>query len=154
MPSGLDNALSLYSIPAVWLSAFVPVVFKTMTITRVKGFNNVQPRANVARVSGDKAVPPEVVARIQRMEGAHLNGMENFPLWAAAVLAANYAGLDHRTVNVISIVYFLGRVLYNIVYITQSTRAQSNLRSIVFFGILPLPIYLLISAAHKVSTRA
>ncbi|KAJ7052886.1 hypothetical protein C8F01DRAFT_561891 [Mycena amicta] len=153
MLSRLDNALSLYSIPAVWLTAFVPAVLKTMVIARVKGFNNIQPRGNVARMSGDKAVPPEVAARIQRMEGAHLNGMENSPLWAAAVLAANYADLDHRMVNVISIVYFLGRVLYNIVYINQSTRAQSKLRSIIFFGILPLPIYLLISAAHKVSTR-
>ncbi|KAF7293905.1 hypothetical protein HMN09_01186700 [Mycena chlorophos] len=147
-----DSPLSLYSIPAVWLTAFAPVVIRRVAITRVKGWNNVAPRNNTARVAGDKAVPPEVAARIQRMEAAHTNGNENFPLWAAAVLVANFAGLDNRRVNTLSITYFLGRCLYNVIYISQTTPAMSNMRSVVFFGILPIPIYLLVAAAAKVST--
>ncbi|KAF7297473.1 hypothetical protein MIND_00981000 [Mycena indigotica] len=148
----LDSPLSLYSIPAMWATAFAPVVLRTMTIMKTKGYNNLAPRGNTAQVANDKAVPPAVAARIQRLEGAHYNGMENFPLWASAVLAANYAGLDNRKVNTISLVYILGRVLYNYFYITQRTVTQSNLRSVVFFGILPLPVYLLISAASKVAS--
>ncbi|KAJ7019494.1 hypothetical protein C8F04DRAFT_1147371 [Mycena alexandri] len=144
-------ALSFYSIPAVWLTAFVPVMLKSVAINKVKGFNNVQPRTNVGRVAADAKIPPAVAARIERMEGAHMNGNENFPLWAAAVLAGNFAGLDNRTMNIISIVYFCGRVLYNYVYITQETRRQSSIRTTIFFSNLCLPLYLLIAAATKLA---
>ncbi|KAF7289689.1 hypothetical protein HMN09_01332000 [Mycena chlorophos] len=149
---GFDSPLSLYSIPAVWLTAFAPIVLRTVAVKKVKGWNNVAPRNNTARVSGDKNIPPDVIARIQRMEAAHTNGNENFPLWAAAVLAANFAGLDNRRVNTLSIAYFLGRCLYNVIYISQTTPAMANLRSVVFFGILPIPIYLLIAAAAKAAS--
>ncbi|KAJ7038705.1 hypothetical protein C8F04DRAFT_1231874 [Mycena alexandri] len=119
----------------------------------VKGFNNVQPRTNVGRVAADAKIPPAVAARIERMEGAHMNGNENFPLWAAAVLAGNFAGLDNRTMNIISIVYFCGRVLYNYVYITQETRRQSSIRTTIFFSNLCLPLYLLIAAATKLARK-
>ncbi|KAJ7323608.1 hypothetical protein DFH08DRAFT_787877 [Mycena albidolilacea] len=87
------------------------------------------------------------------MEGAHLNGMENFPLWAAVVLAGNFSGLDNYTLNVVAISYVFGRGLYNYVYINQETRAQSAMRSLVFFSILSLPLYLLISAANKLAKQ-
>ncbi|KAF8152827.1 hypothetical protein K438DRAFT_1987693 [Mycena galopus ATCC 62051] len=93
MPSTpLSNPLSLYSIPAVWLTAFFPVILKTAAITKLKGFNNVQPRGNTGRVSSDSKIPPEAAQRIERMEGAHFNGNENFPLWAAAVTARRRHG--------------------------------------------------------------
>ncbi|KAJ7111278.1 hypothetical protein C8R44DRAFT_799241 [Mycena epipterygia] len=154
MPAGaLSNALSFYSIPAVWLTAFIPVMMKSVAIHKVKGYNNVQPRGNTSRVSGDKAVAPAISGRIERMEGAHLNGNENFPIWVAAVLAGNFAGLDNYTMNVVSICYFCGRVLYNYIYITQETRLQSGLRTLVFFGTLSLPLYLLFSAADKLAKQ-
>ncbi|KAF7367716.1 hypothetical protein MSAN_00835400 [Mycena sanguinolenta] len=150
MPASfLSTPLSFYSIPVVWLTAFFPVVLKTSTINKVKGFNNVQPRGNVARVSSDAKIPPEIAQRIERMEGAHFNGNENFPIWIAAVLAGNFAGLDNHTMNVIAIAYICGRVLYNYVYINQKTRFQSVLRTLVFFSTLSLPMYLLVSAANK-----
>ncbi|KAJ7857174.1 hypothetical protein B0H13DRAFT_2672802 [Mycena leptocephala] len=127
-PEFFHNTLSLYSIPAVWLTAFIPVMLKTSTIQKVKGFNNVQPRSNTARVTGDTKIPPDIAGRIERMEGAHFNGNENFPIWVAAVLAGNFAGLDNYTMNVVSIAYICGRMLYNYIYINQSTRAQSSLR--------------------------
>ncbi|KAJ6459664.1 hypothetical protein C8R45DRAFT_1221371 [Mycena sanguinolenta] len=148
MPS-LSTPLSFYSIPVVWLTAFFPVVLKTSTIAKVKGFNNVQPRGNVALVSSDTKIPPEIAQRIERMEGAHFNGNENFPIWIAAVLTGNFAGLDNHTMNVISISYICGRVLYNYVYINQKTRLQSVLRTLVFFATLSLPMYLIIAAGNK-----
>ncbi|KAJ7669063.1 hypothetical protein B0H17DRAFT_208744 [Mycena rosella] len=152
MPS-LSSALSLYSIPAVWATAFVPVMLKSITIARTKGFDNVRPRGNTSRVAADKAVPAAISARIERMEGAHMNGNENFPIWVAAVLAGNFAGLDNYTLNVISISYFCGRVLYDYIYINQATRMQSALRSLVFFSSLSLPMYLLFASAAKVANQ-
>ncbi|KAJ7660867.1 hypothetical protein DFH06DRAFT_1193477 [Mycena polygramma] len=149
----LSNSLSFYSIPLVWLTAFVPVTLKSVAIHKVKGYNNVQPRQNTGRVAGDAKIPPAIAGRIERMEGAHLNGNENFPIWVAAVLAGNFAGLDNRTMNLVSIAYICGRVLYNYIYINQKTRAQSILRTLVFFGSLSLPMYLLVSAANKLAKQ-
>ncbi|KAJ7111235.1 hypothetical protein C8R44DRAFT_799175 [Mycena epipterygia] len=154
MPAGvLSNALSFYSIPAVWLTAFIPVTMKSITIHKVKGFNNVQPRGNTSLVSADKAVSPALARRIERMEGAHLNGNESFPIWVAAVLAGNIAGLDNYTMNVVSICYVFGRMLYNYIYITQETRLQSVFRTLTWVGSLMLPMYLLFSAAGKLARQ-
>lgn len=38
--------------------------------------------------------PPHILARAQRADAAHQNGMESFPLFAVATLAAAYAGVD------------------------------------------------------------
>ena len=48
---------------------------------------SVQPRSNTSKVANDKNISPELAARIQRMEGAHLNGNEAFPLWVAAIVS-------------------------------------------------------------------
>lgn len=36
------------------------------------GLRSVQPRSNVARLSEKKDISPELIARVARMEGAHL----------------------------------------------------------------------------------
>ncbi|KAJ7088374.1 hypothetical protein B0H15DRAFT_289361 [Mycena belliarum] len=152
--TSLSSPLSLYSIPAVWATAFIPVMLKSAAINKLKGYNNVQPRGNTSRVATDKAIPAAASARIERMEGAHMNGNENFPIWVAAVLAGNFAGLDNRTLNSVSIAYVCGRTLYDYIYINQTTRLQSLARSLVFFGTLSLPLYLLFAAAGKVAGQS
>ncbi|KAJ7146108.1 hypothetical protein C8R44DRAFT_863915 [Mycena epipterygia] len=150
MPVTLSTPLSLYSIPAVWLTAFLPVTLKTMLIEKVKGYNNLEPRPTTSKIAADKGIPPAVAARILRMEGAHLNGYENFPIWIAAVLAGNMAGLDNYTLNVASLLYIGGRTVYNIIYFNQSTDFQSYLRTGVYFTTL-LPMYLIFKSAAKIA---
>ena len=48
---------------------------------------SVQPRSNTSKLANNKQISPELAARIQRMEGAHLNGNEAFPLWVAAIVS-------------------------------------------------------------------
>ena len=48
---------------------------------------SVQSRSNITKVVNNKNISPELAARIQRMEGAHLNGNEAFPLWVAAIVS-------------------------------------------------------------------
>ncbi|KAJ7612734.1 hypothetical protein FB45DRAFT_939656, partial [Roridomyces roridus] len=152
MPDSFSSTpISLYTIPLVWATALIPAAMRNVALVSIKKFNNVSPRANTTRTRSDKAVPPEVSARIDRMEAAHMNGNENLPLWAAAVLAANFAGLDTRTVNIVSIVYLVGRILFNYIYINQTTRLHGTLRSFTFFATLSLPLYLLFAAATKVA---
>lgn len=49
--------------------------------------------------------PPSTIARAQRADAAHQNGMESFPLFAVATLAAVHAGVDGGEVEGLQRVY-------------------------------------------------
>ncbi|KAI0338041.1 hypothetical protein BDW22DRAFT_1363408 [Trametopsis cervina] len=149
----LDSALSLYSIPAIWLTAFYPAAMKTGILRDTPvGYNNLHPRGNVERAKTAANVDKAAFQRAARCEGAHLNGMENLPIWFAAILAAHLAGLPNRTLNLVSAAYVVTRVVYNYVYINQSTPAQGWLRSAAYFTGLAMPLGLLIQSANKIHT--
>ncbi|KAF8155925.1 hypothetical protein B0H34DRAFT_514162 [Crassisporium funariophilum] len=128
-----NSPLSLYSIPVVWFTSFYPSLWKFMTIDNSVGYNNVQPRSNTARMATEKSISPAMAARIQRMEGAHLNGNEAMPLWFAAVLAGNYTGLDNHWMNTMSAAYVVTRILFNQVYVNHNHAAKGWLRSFLYF---------------------
>lgn len=102
---------SFYSIPVYWFLALVPhayaVRFNPLQTTEYssidswqvavakkanKGFwDNTNPR-NTGYL--EKNIPKEALAKYERAEAAHANGMENAPYFIGAVLAGNLAGLD------------------------------------------------------------
>ncbi|KAL4248320.1 Membrane associated eicosanoid/glutathione metabolism-like domain superfamily protein [Pleurotus pulmonarius] len=141
--------LSLYSIPAAWFCAFYPNTLKFLVIDKTVGYDNTNPRSNLAKSKGSDKLKPDVVAKLQRMEGAHQNGNEAFPLWAAAVITGNMVGLDHCTLNICSIAYIGLRLLYNYIYINHNSFMKGSARSIVFFTALPIPLWLLVKSAGK-----
>jgi uncharacterized MAPEG superfamily protein len=49
--------------------------------------------------------PASVVARAHRADAAHQNGMESFPLFAVAVLAAHVTGVEEASVNSLTLAY-------------------------------------------------
>jgi len=146
--------LSLYSIPAAFFTAFYPVALKSAIINKNIGYKNAAPRDNVSRLANNKSINPAVLAKVRRMEAAHYNGNEAFPLWAAAVIAANFAGVQPDLLNKISVAYVVLRVIYNHVYFNQTTEAGGSLRSGVWFLATSLPIYLLIKAGNILSNKA
>ncbi|KAF8649158.1 hypothetical protein AX16_005956 [Volvariella volvacea WC 439] len=127
------------------------MTMKYLYIEKLIGYNNVQPRSNTQRIVENKEIPDKVGARVQRMEGAHLNGNEAFPLWTAAVFAGILVGLDNYTLNTTSLAYIAIRILYNQVYINHESGAVSYLRSIIFFTSVSMPMRLLFKAANKFS---
>lgn len=147
----LSKNLSILSIPAVWLTVFTPVAHKIITMVSVKGFqfDNIHPRENLTRLEAMRYIPSDLPARIRRMEAAHVNGNENFPLWIGAVLAGNYVGLEHSTMNKAAIYYVVGRSLYNYIYINNTTGAQGWLRTAVWWTTWSAPMYLLVKAGLK-----
>ncbi|TDL22784.1 hypothetical protein BD410DRAFT_788108 [Rickenella mellea] len=153
MPFTWSTPLSLYSIPAVWLTSFVPMNLKFSLIARTIGYNNVQPRANTGRMVNNRAVPKDVAAQAERMEGAHLNGNEMLPIWIAAVLAGNQAGVAQETLNSVSVAFIVTRILYNYVYITHTTQLASTLRTGLWSISLSLPMYLIVKAGNILRTR-
>jgi len=149
MSLSLSSSISLYSIPVVWFLGFYPTLLKSSMLRKINAFNNVTPRANVARLA-EKKVDPKIAARAARMEGAHLNGNETFPLWAVAVLAANYAKLDNHTINTVAVSYIGLRILFNWVYINHTAQAVGHIRSVIWTAGIGLPLYLLVKSANAV----
>lgn len=66
----------------------------------VKGLDPEQPRFHVG----------ELVGQSVRAYGAHLNGLETFPWFAAAVIVAHMVGGPSRIVDILAVVYILVRV--------------------------------------------
>jgi len=155
MADFLSKPWSLLSIPVVWLTASYPAGLKIRTLSNLntKGFqyDPVQPRENMDRLEAAKdVIPKTLVARIRRMEGAHMNGNENLPLWIGAVLAGNFAGLEQSTLNKVAIFYILNRCLYNYVYINHTTVLQSRFRTTIWgIGFLA-PMYLMVMAWYEI----
>ena len=89
--------------------------------------------------------------RYQRAESAQQNGFENLPLFAAAVIAANYAKLPTETINN-SVAFYLGsRVIYNLLYINIENLRAAGLRSIVYVSGIVALMRLFVKAGQVVN---
>jgi hypothetical protein len=69
--SFLDSSLALYSIPLAWVTTVYPTFMRVSAVEKYLPYDNIQPRHNIARLE-KKGVPPDVIARIQRMSDANL----------------------------------------------------------------------------------
>ncbi len=92
--------------------------------------------------------------RIIRAEGAQINGFENLGLFASAVVAANVAGLPAKTLNALCGGYLASRVVYNFIYINNTTETLGNLRTAVFLTGLGHIFTLFIKSGNILVNRA
>ncbi|KDR80167.1 hypothetical protein GALMADRAFT_242432 [Galerina marginata CBS 339.88] len=150
----LSSPLSLYAIPAMWVISYYPARVRSSLIKQAAGnYDNVRPRGNVAKILDQKNVSPDLAARIQRVEGAHINGLENLPFFGLAVLAGNLAGLDNVTLNVASGLFLALRVAYNYIYFNQSSRRSAGLRTLTWLASVAVPFYLFVKSASLVNQK-
>ncbi|GJE85337.1 MAPEG family protein [Phanerochaete sordida] len=155
MNLSLDTpGLALYSIPAVWATAFYPNVARWLVMKNMRGYTNVTPRENMGLLKDSQQLDESTRSRLLRMAGAHQNGMENLPIWFAAVLSGYVAGVPHDTMNRLAGGYLALRLVFNYVYFNHTTETQSHLRTFVYFAGLSLPLTLLIKSANKLSASA
>ena len=75
--------------------------------------------------------------------------MENFPLFASAILAAYATKVDSKIVDNIALGYTLSRLFYIYIYITGDTENKSYLRSLTWAGGFGSLMYLLTKAARQ-----
>jgi uncharacterized MAPEG superfamily protein len=67
-----------------------------------------------------------------RALGAHLNGIETFPFFAAAVLLAEFRGAPQNLIDELAVLFVIVRVAYVLTYIGNRPRLRSILWNIGF----------------------
>jgi uncharacterized MAPEG superfamily protein len=60
-----------------------------------------------------------------RSQGAHLNGYEAFPFFAAAVILAEMRSVPQGTVNALAVAFVVVRIAYVLLYLTDRPSARS-----------------------------
>ncbi|MGY3448232.1 MAPEG family protein [Bradyrhizobium sp. USDA 4353] len=79
----------------------------------------------------------------ERALGAHQNGIEAFPFFAAAVLLAEFRAAPQNLINELSVLFVIVRVAYVLTYIGDRPSLRSILWTIGFLitvGIFFLPL--------------
>ncbi|MFC0679450.1 MAPEG family protein [Lysobacter korlensis] len=88
--------------------------------------------------------------RTQRANAAHQNSFEAFGPFAAGVVLAQVAGVDHTTIASLAVAFVLLRLCFGIFYLT----GRSTLRSLVWAAAFACVIALLAQAAWAAAAAA
>ncbi|MGO9422146.1 MAPEG family protein [Roseiarcus sp.] len=118
---------------AIWcilIAAILPYV----AFGFVKGLDPNQPRTHLGDLAGQSV----------RAYGAHLNGLETFPSFAAAVIVAHMISGPSRIADVLAVVYVLLRIGHMAAYIggRQPLRSAAfGLAQLVAVAIFVSPVF-------------
>mmetsp|Transcript_43773 Transcript_43773/g.102158 ORF Transcript_43773/g.102158 Transcript_43773/m.102158 type:complete len:177 (-) Transcript_43773:81-611(-) len=138
---------ALATVPAAWALAYVPHFIKTGVViskTGIADYDNRQPRAtDPAQFDGAKRF-------IQRCAACHLNALESFPAFAAAVVLCKLQKVKPLEAAKLCFRYLIGRVLYTILYLAGINDTVAGMRSLVWMDSIYC-IWRLYSAALTVS---
>ena len=102
---------------AIWC-IFIAAALPYVAFTFVKGLDPSQPRYHVA----------DLVGQSVRAYGAHLNGLETFPWFAASVIVAHMLAGPSRIADALAVFYILLRIGHMAAYIS----GRQPLRSAAF----------------------
>ena len=107
----------------ILIAALLPYVWTTVAKTGAPRYDNRDPRRWLAKQDNP---------RVQRANNAQLNAFEAFAPFAAAVLMAQFAGVDPQRITWLAVAFIVLRILHGITYLTGLHLA----RSLVWFGAL------------------
>lgn len=105
-----------WCVLAAWVLVYFPRVFGMIgQIRHPDGYDNAHPRDQQAKLEG---VP-------RRAQAAHMNAIEGFAPFAAAVLVAHLAGADATWSAWLTVGYCALRVVYTLLYVGNAASARS-----------------------------
>lgn len=122
------------SVPAAWLLAYLPhFLFLGLAVPiQMFEYDNVQPRL----VKWDEVLKPKAgaaVARLAtRLRAAHLNGLEAFPAYAAAIILCRLNKVKPDLVRPLAARFLMLRTAYIAIYALGVNQAISYLRTVVW----------------------
>lgn len=153
MASLFDSSqnMSLFTIPLAWMLSIAPHWYASLLYRKASArkIDSRQPRALINIVAENQSIDSATKARFMRAQGAQQNGFENIGLFAAAVVAGNMAHLHHTWLNALSVGYVLSRIVYNLVYINNTTAALATTRTVVFVTGQSMLMTLFVLAGYK-----
>ncbi len=121
----------------ILIAALLPYVWVAFAKAGPR-YNNRDPRAWLAKQEDPKR---------QRANNAQLNAYEAFAPFAAAVLMAQFAGVDPGRITVLAIAFVVLRVLHGVFYIANI----HAMRSLVWFGALACVLVLMVQASLQLA---
>ena len=123
----------------ILITALLPYAWVFAAKTGAPGYNNRNPRAWIAKQAGNY--------KVQRANAAHLNAFEAFAPFAAGVVMAQFAGVDHGRIALLAVAFVALRVLHGILYLAD----VQLMRSLSWMAGLACVVALLVQAAMHVS---
>ncbi|KAG8879558.1 hypothetical protein FRB97_001621 [Tulasnella sp. 331] len=169
----LDSALSLYALPVLLITALYPQIVKGSLVKKALRDDpnlNTNPRNNI-EICKKKGVSEDIIKKMERAQGAHSNGLENWPIYAVTIrrkrlltgigsfgwivlqLAANVSGVDQRTTNSLAGGIVVARVIFNWLYINGSNRFLASLRSLTWGAATVMSLTLMVKAANSFNAK-
>jgi uncharacterized MAPEG superfamily protein len=140
------GSVAIACLPVSLVTVFGPTFVRNYYYVKLEGnYNNVTPRE---MIKDERLKGPEG-EMAKRANAAHYNGLETFPIFAAGVLSAKYAGVEAQYVDKLAMAYVVSRVFYNFFYVFGDTPSKSILRSLAYLFGMGCNVSLLISAAKK-----
>ena len=118
----------------ILFAALLPYLWVTIAKQSGQSYDNRDPRSWIARQDNPRA---------QRAYAAQLNAFEAFAPFAAAVLMAQAAGVDHARIAQLAIAFVVLRVLHGVFYVV----GIPLLRSAAWGGGFAVVAWLMVQAA-------
>ena len=122
----------------ILIAALLPYVWYALARAGAGRIDNHDPRAGMARLG-------EGFAR--RANLAQYNAFEAFAAFAAAVLMAQFAGVDPARIGLLAMLFVALRVLHGVFYLAN----LHALRSTAWAGGFACVVWLMVAAAQHVS---
>jgi uncharacterized MAPEG superfamily protein len=99
--------------------------------------HDVSPRRDLALYGARAVAAGSLTQRrldqMYRVEAAHANSVEHFPVFVAAMLGAHVAGLEPAAVNAYALVYTLARLVYVAAYVGIAESRWSRVRGVAWW---------------------
>ena len=111
-------------MPAAWLIAnavSTHASLKSLRLTRKSATHS-----DSGKVSSQH--PAADTEKAKAHEALRVDALENFPLFAAAMIVGNDAGLEAGTLNAVGLGYLLTRGVYSWLYCTAAKEANGYIR--------------------------
>ena len=122
----------------ILIAALLPYVWVAIAKQSGQRYDNRDPRSWIARQDNP---------RVARANAAQLNAFEAFAPFAAAVLMAQFAGVDPSRISQLAIAFVLLRALHGVFYVT----GVHLLRSLAWGGGVACVVMLMVQAAQRIA---
>ncbi|GAA5904382.1 hypothetical protein JCM8208_004178 [Rhodotorula glutinis] len=151
----LDNSYnySLFSIPATYvlgMATHISAVRLAAKSSELPNFDNTAPRECIARIRAlaDKSADAR---QYLRAEAAQLNIFEGLGVYAAAVLAGNWARLPISFLNKAALAYVAFRIAFATLYVRTDQEKYTMLRSATWFASSGVVLSLIVKTSNQIN---